>query len=77
MGPSAFRVAEVAQRLQDLGYQVEDLGDLRVSIPETQGPGDPHLRYLKEIKETCETLREAVGRTLEAGSFPVVLGGDH
>jgi arginase len=77
MGPSAFRLAEVAQRLRDLGCEVADLGDLKVSIPETQGPGDPKLRYLKEIKETCETLRDAVVKTLEGGSFPVVLGGDH
>ncbi len=77
MGPSAFRVAEIDQRLKDLGCDVEDEGDLRVSIPETQGPGDPRLKYLKEIKETCETLRDAVGRTLKAGRFPVVLGGDH
>ncbi len=77
MGPSAFRVAEIDQRLKDLGCDVEDEGDLKVSIPETQGPGDPRLKYLKEIKETCETLRDAVGRTLKAGRFPVVLGGDH
>jgi len=77
MGPSAFRLADLAQRLGDLGHEVRDLGDLRVSIRETQGPGDPRLRYLKEIRETCEALREAVERTLEEGSFPIVLGGDH
>jgi arginase len=77
MGPSAFRVADVDQRLKDLGCEVEDEGDLKVSIRETQGSGDPRLKYLKEIKETCETLRDTVGRTLEAGRFPVVLGGDH
>src|SRR5215475_4900733 len=77
MGPSAFRVADIEGKVRELGYEVEDHGDLRVSIPETQSPGDPHLKYLKEIKETCENLRDTVGRVLEKGGLPVVLGGDH
>jgi len=77
MGPSAFRVAEVDARIAELGYGVEDWGDLPVKIQETQGPGDPRLKYLKEILEVCEGLRERVGQSLTAGTVPVVLGGDH
>jgi arginase len=77
MGPSAFRVAEIERKVRELGYEIEDVGDLRVSIPETQAPGDPHLKYLKEIKETCESLRDTIGRVLEKDGLPVVLGGDH
>jgi arginase len=77
MGPSAFRVAGVEDRLRRLGCELEDRGDLPVKIQETQGAGDPRLKYLKEIKEVCETLREEVGRVLEAGRLPLVLGGDH
>jgi len=43
-----------------LGYDVTDSGDLPVKIQETQGPGDPRLKYLKEIKEVCENLRDRV-----------------
>jgi arginase len=77
MGPSAFRVAEVARRIRELGCLVEDAGDLRVSIPETQDPGDPRLRYLREIRETCESLRDVVSDVVARGRVPVVLGGDH
>jgi arginase len=77
MGPSAFRVAEVDARIAELGLDVEDRGDLRVKIQETQGPGDPRLKYLKEILEVCVALRDEVGVALEAGRTPVVLGGDH
>jgi arginase len=77
MGPSAFRVADIHQKVRELGYEVEDAGDLEVSIPETQQPGNPRLKYLKEIRETCERLRDEVGRALELGQLPVVLGGDH
>ncbi len=77
MGPSAFRVAEIDRKLGELGYKVADVGDLDVQIQETHNPGDPRLKYLKEIKETCEALREKVGAALASGSMPVVLGGDH
>jgi arginase len=77
MGPSAFRLAEIHQRTKELGYDVEDAGDLKVSIAETQDPGNPRMRYLKEIKQTCERLRDKVGDVLKGGAIPVVLGGDH
>jgi arginase len=48
-----------------------------VKIQETQGPGDPRLKYLKEIVEVCEGLRDRVDRALQGGGIPVVLGGDH
>jgi arginase len=77
MGPSAFRVAEVDARIEALGHDVDDRGDLPVKIQETQGAGDPRLKYLKEIVDTCERLRDAVGEAIAAGAIPVVLGGDH
>jgi arginase len=77
MGPSAFRVADIDGKIRALGHVVEDAGDVDVEIAETRQPGDPKLKYLKEIREVCEALRDRVGRALEAGSMPVVLGGDH
>jgi arginase len=77
MGPSALRVAGVDARLAALGCDVEDRGDLPVKIQETQGPGDPRLKYLREIVEVCELLRDCVGEALAHGAIPVVLGGDH
>ena len=77
MGPSALRVADVDAKIAALGYDVDDWGDLPVKIRETQGPGDPRLKYLKEILEVCGLLRDRVGEALAAGTLPVVLGGDH
>jgi len=77
MGPSALRAAGAQAKVEALGYEVDDLGDLPVKIQETQGPGDPRLKYLKEILEVCGALRDRVERVAASGSLPVVLGGDH
>jgi arginase len=77
MGPSAFRLADIHEHIRALGYQVEDAGDIDVTVRETREPGNPRLKYLVEILRTCEALRDEVGRVLTRGSMPVVLGGDH
>jgi arginase len=77
MGPSAIRSAGIHQHVRELGYDVEDAGDIEVQIQETQDPGDPRLKFLKEIRATCEALRDKVGGILQKGRMPVVLGGDH
>lgn len=77
MGPSALRGAELHARVRDLGYDVADHGDMEVSIAETRDPGDPKLKYLKEIRHTCAALRDVVAGVLAEGRMPIVLGGDH
>lgn len=77
MGPSAFRVAGIHQAVRHLGIGVEDFGDIEAHVAETRDPGNPHLKYLKEIRATCVTLRNVVTRTMDEGVIPVVLGGDH
>ncbi len=77
MGPSAMRVAGLESRLEALGHQVTDGGNLRVEIAETQALGNESARYLAEIAETCTRTAEAVVKTLEEGMTPLLLGGDH
>src|SRR5438876_403248 len=77
MGPSAFRLADIHQKVRELGYEVADAGDMEVSIQETREPGDPRMKFLKEIRSTCEALREKVVEVLGQGGMPVVVGGDH
>ena len=77
MGPSAFRVAEIHARVRSLGYEVADRGDIDVYIQETHDPGDPRMKYLREIRQTCEGVRDEVDAALGEGALPVVLGGDH
>jgi arginase len=77
MGPSALRYADLNEKLVQLGYDVQDLGDIDVIIPETQHHGDPHAKYLKEIADACTHLAEMVLDAYEHERTPLVLGGDH
>ena len=77
MGPSAVRVAGLEAHLEALGHVVTDGGNIGVAIAETKSPGEQNARYLKEIRETCVRAGDMVIKTLEEGSTPVILGGDH
>ncbi len=77
MGPSAVRIANLNRRLADLGYQPDDLGNVAVVQRETHAEGDPNARYLAAITEICTRLAEMVSQAMDAGKFPLVLGGDH
>ena len=77
MGPSAVRVADLNGKLSALGYSVEDIGNIPVTIPETQHYGDTHSKFLKEIVQVCDHLAQLVENCVAQGKLPLVLGGDH
>jgi arginase len=77
MGPSAIRIAGVAERLRELGHKVVDDGDLDIKNMEELKVEDPRARYLFEIARASNVLARKVGRIMERGHFPLVLGGDH
>jgi arginase len=77
MGPSAFRIAGLNDRIAELGYAVADQGDLPSPIPETQHAVDQTKRYINEIAGVCRGLYDVALRAHGTGAFPLVLGGDH
>lgn len=77
MGPSALRVAGLGQKLLDLGFRVEDLGNVGVEQQESSRPGPRSARFLAAIAASCRDLAQRVKGVVEAGQIPVVLGGDH
>ena len=77
MGPSAFRIAGLSERMMSLGCQVVDRGDLEVPIPEMRHPGDGNKRYVDDIAAVCESLFSTAKAALADGGLPLVLGGDH
>lgn len=76
MGPSALRYARATGCLEDLGYEVKDLGNVAVPIPEIIEDGGS-LPYLEVIRRTCEQSAHEASKIVGRGGLPVFLGGDH
>jgi arginase len=77
MGPSAIRYAQLHQKLDELGYILEDKGNIEVPIQETCQITDPKLKYIDCIIPMGRRVAGAVATSIQAGRFPLVLGGDH
>ena len=77
MGPSAMRYAGLEERLASLGYLVRDEGNVETAVQEATALRDERVRFLPEIRETCERIAGQVAEAVEEGALPLVLGGDH
>jgi arginase len=77
MGPSAIRYAGLAERLESLGLEVSDHGNVGAEIPEVASVRDEKARYLPAILASCAQIASRVGDIARAGHMPLVLGGDH
>jgi arginase len=77
MGPSAIRYAGLEDRLQELGVECEDWGNVSTAVAEATASGSPQARFLDQIKETCERIARAVSKAVGEDRTPIVLGGDH
>ncbi len=77
LGPAAMRVARLNQRIAQLGYEVRDLGDMRIERPQQPAPPQEKAKYLREINAACEALATEVQNIMRAGELPIILGGDH
>ncbi len=77
MGPSALRIAGVVEKIRALGHEVEDKGNVDVAEMATTAVGDGTAKYRAQILDCVARLAAAVEKSVAAGRFPVVLGGDH
>jgi arginase len=77
MGPSTLRIALLAERLRELGHEVEDIGNLRIPDRASISGVSSPLGYLPTITEVCRELAAATAQAVRDGCAPLVLGGDH
>lgn len=77
MGPSAIRYAHLQKKLEDLGYTVNDEGNVEVPIAEMCKITNPKLKYIDCIIPMSRRVSGAVSTSIQAGNFPLVIGGDH
>lgn len=77
MGPSAVRYANLHTALEELNYEIEDLGDIAVPHSENTEVGNSRLKYLKELVKVNQVLADQVSAVVQQQRFPLVIGGDH
>ncbi len=77
MGPSAIRYAHLQNKLEALGYDVRDEGNVEVPIAEMCRITNPKLKYIDCIIPMSRRVSGAVSTSIQAKNFPLVLGGDH
>lgn len=79
MGPAALRVADLAGRLEALGWQVTDHGDLAplplAGIAPLAFAGRAHLP--ETVAAWVRPLHAAAYDLSRSGALPIFLGGDH
>ena len=74
MGPDAYRTADLAKALRDLGHEVADRGNI---APAAFTPQDhPRLYALQETIAWTGVLAEVAQAGLREG-LPIFMGGDH
>jgi arginase len=78
MGPYAVRYTDLRERLERLGHEVDDLGNVAVPFREDAERGAQRgARYLGAITSVCHDVANLTRAALELGRFPILLGGDH
>jgi arginase len=77
MGPSAIRYEGLAARIEELGRECVDLGNVQTAVPEATPVGNERVRFLREILQACGRVAELVEDARDQGRMPLVLGGDH
>lgn len=77
MGPTAYRVAGLAQAIRELGHGVEDWGDMVLPALQEVSCPNPAVHSLAEVLGWTEVLADKVDDALSNGGLPIVLGGDH
>jgi len=76
MGPSAFRTAGLLTELQNLGYQVEDRGNIAPKPLRDLRHPNAAIKALPETVAWTEAIAEAAYRASRDG-MPIFAGGDH
>lgn len=77
--PKKFREMNIQKTIENLGYEVEDLGDIDVVkvSSEDKFQDHPKMKYLNAILDANTKLAEKVHQSISQGNFPLILGGDH
>lgn len=78
MGPAALRTAGLGSLLQELGFAVEDHGDMTPldGHPAMDTPPE-NAKHYRDIQRWIEALSARAYDLARSGALPMFLGGDH
>jgi arginase len=77
MGPSALRLTPLVSRLQHLGVEVVELGNVLVRTRGLVERGASDAHFVEEILRACDAAAQMTVDAVERDCAPVLLGGDH
>ncbi|SDK63383.1 arginase [Lacicoccus qingdaonensis] len=81
LGPDALRYANLINEIEKLNIEVNDKGniysDIKVNVAEhSQGDANT-LKNYDQVMDFNEKLAKSVDESIQQGSFPLIIGGDH
>ncbi|MEH2474657.1 arginase [Nitrobacteraceae bacterium AZCC 2161] len=78
MGPAALRTAGLGSLLEELGFAVEDHGDLALpaDLPVVDTPPE-NAKHYRDIQKWIQALSARAYALAQSGALPIFLGGDH
>jgi len=78
MGPDALRTAGIGRILDQLGFTVEDHGNMVKPVATAEeGPPPQNAKYYDTIKGWIRALSERSYALASSGALPIFMGGDH
>jgi arginase len=78
MGPAALRTAGLVTLLDDLGFAVQDHGDLSIAeVADLDDAPPDNAKHYREIQRWVRTLSSRAYELARSGAVPLFLGGDH
>lgn len=80
LGPDAIRAAGLLEKLQSIGADIVDVGNVAVNINAQCSKAEQNydsIKNLESVQAGVELLATAVSDIVTSGRFPLVIGGDH
>jgi arginase len=77
MGPDAMRTAGLKPLLEELGFAVEDHGNLTMPTPTSDDAPPANAKHYRDIQAYVQALSARAYTLAASGALPIFIGGDH
>lgn len=77
IGPNAFRYKKIEDKLENVGFEIKDIGNVECKDRGALKAGNPQLKFLDEILRVSEESAKVTFNLVRKGEKVIALGGDH